>query len=235
MSRGYDTYTPHRSVVYHDYNHGPNTAKAGSWARKQREVERSADRLRTLLGEAAATSIVFLADYILLHLSIHSLATCVFTTVLLLGLIAVSGSPDAKVSRNSSAAHELLGQWDLGNARTLDQLIDFTGVDARQYKIIKSSCGKLTWVPFDEDDMDNDGDPMVVAYGLQDARVAREQQEEEAIRRLASSGEDPSLGEKTEGSERLHRALLSLTLSCISLALLVAWWWEGNRTRSSPP
>jgi hypothetical protein len=28
--RGYDTYTPHRSVVYHDYNHNANTAAARS-------------------------------------------------------------------------------------------------------------------------------------------------------------------------------------------------------------
>ncbi len=26
--RGYDTYTPHRSVVYHDYNHNVETAPA---------------------------------------------------------------------------------------------------------------------------------------------------------------------------------------------------------------
>lgn len=48
--RGYDTYTPHRNVVYHDYTHGPQTKDANAWARKYRELQRSHDRLRTLLG-----------------------------------------------------------------------------------------------------------------------------------------------------------------------------------------
>jgi hypothetical protein len=131
----------------------------------------------------------------------------------------------------------MLGPWDLGNARTLDQLIDFTGVDARKYEITKSSCGKLEWVPFDEEDMDEDGDPMVVAYERLETRRRRQQHKEEEDRHLArSSGSDPLLAaEEKQNSERMHRALFSLTLSCISLLLLIAWWWEGNRTREIPP
>jgi hypothetical protein len=53
LARGYDTYTPHRSIVFHDYNHGPKTKAANSWARKFRELQKSNDRLRTLLGEQA--------------------------------------------------------------------------------------------------------------------------------------------------------------------------------------
>ena len=37
--RGYDVYTPHRSVVYHDYNHGPSTVAAASWTRDGKELE----------------------------------------------------------------------------------------------------------------------------------------------------------------------------------------------------
>lgn len=49
--RGYDVYTPHRSIVFHDYDHGVDTAKASSWSRKGRDLQRSNDRLRTLLGK----------------------------------------------------------------------------------------------------------------------------------------------------------------------------------------
>ena len=37
--RGYDVYTPHRSIVYHDYNHGPDTSVTSSWSRKAQELQ----------------------------------------------------------------------------------------------------------------------------------------------------------------------------------------------------
>jgi hypothetical protein len=63
--------------------------------------------------------------------------------------------PDATVPRNSSEAHRLLGRWDLGRKRSLDQLIAFTGVDSKNYKILFDNCGKRLYVPFDES-MDDD-------------------------------------------------------------------------------
>lgn len=79
------------------------------------------------------------------------------------------GMPDATVSRNSSAAHELLRKWDLGTKRSLDQLIDFTGVDTRNYNVFKSTCNKVQWVPFeewstDQEGWEDNGDPMILAY-----------------------------------------------------------------------
>ena len=47
------------------------------------------------------------------------------------------GCPDAKVKRNTTEAHELLGKWDLGTRRTLEQLIEFTGVDSQKYEVRK--------------------------------------------------------------------------------------------------
>lgn len=32
-------YTPHRSIVYHDYNHGPDTSVTSSWSRKAQELQ----------------------------------------------------------------------------------------------------------------------------------------------------------------------------------------------------
>lgn len=32
-------YTPHRSIVYHDYNHGPDTAVTSSWSRRGEELQ----------------------------------------------------------------------------------------------------------------------------------------------------------------------------------------------------
>jgi hypothetical protein len=55
--RGYDTYTPHRNIVFHDYTHGPQTKDANAWARKWRELQRSHERLKTLLGERVMISL----------------------------------------------------------------------------------------------------------------------------------------------------------------------------------
>lgn len=63
--------------------------------------------------------------------------------------------PDATVPRNGSGAAKALGQWDLGTKRSLDQLIDFTGIDTRNYKMRFDNCGKRTWVPFTEGDDDD--------------------------------------------------------------------------------
>lgn len=112
--RGYDTYTPHRSVVYHDYTHGATEKDANAWSRKYRELKHSHERLRTLLGYSGAV-----------------------------------------VGRETPAAAEMLGRWDLGKKRSLNQLIAFTGADTRETKVDFNSCGKLQWVPFDEGDDDD--------------------------------------------------------------------------------
>jgi len=148
-NRGYDTYTPHRSIVYHDYTHGPQTKNANAWARKYRELQRSHDRLRTLLG-----------------------------------------APDAHVKRDTPEAKKMLGKWDLGEKRSLNQLIAFTGVDTRKTKIDFDNCGKLQWVPFEEGGGDD--------WYVEDRRQAQAKIEREAgkARALASMK-----GERIPGKE----------------------------------
>ena len=77
--------------------------------------------------------------------------------------------PDASVKRNTTEAKAMLGRWDLGNKRSLGQLIEFTGIDTRNYKIDFNNCGKKTWVPFDEGDDDD---------------YIRKEQEEESAERV---------------------------------------------------
>lgn len=44
-----------------------------------------------------------------------------------------------------------LGRYGLGTKRSLDQLIDFVGIDLRNQKIIGNRCGDLDYVPFEAD------------------------------------------------------------------------------------
>lgn len=103
-----------------------------------------------------------------------------------------TGGNDAKVPRNSSEAAKLLGRWDLGSKRSLNQLIQFTGIDTRNYKTEFDNCGKRQWVPFDE----GDDDDYYLAEEAEKARIPQpyvppeDAEEEEAgitSRRLAHS------------------------------------------------
>jgi hypothetical protein len=42
------------------------------------------------------------------------------------------------------------GKYGLGDRRTLDQAIEFSGVDTKNQKILGNKCGKLEYVPFKE-------------------------------------------------------------------------------------
>src|SRR3546814_492297 len=44
-----------------------------------------------------------------------------------------------------------VGKYGLGTKRTLDQLIDFVGVDLRNQNIIGNRCTDLPYVPFEVD------------------------------------------------------------------------------------
>lgn len=54
----------------------------------------------------------------------------------------------------------MLTRFGLGRKRTLDQLIDFTGVDVRGGRLVGDRCKELKWVPFvaDRDPETEDGD-----------------------------------------------------------------------------
>ena len=88
----------------------------------------------------------------------------------------------------------MLGQWDLGTKRSLNQLIAFSGVDTRTHTIDFDNCGKLQWVPFDE----GDDDDYYVAFlekeregkkGHADTDTQTGEEEKEKERMLLGGGE----------------------------------------------
>ncbi|TFJ83196.1 hypothetical protein NSK_005505 [Nannochloropsis salina CCMP1776] len=162
VGRGYDVYTPHRSVVYHDYNHGPSTVAAASWTRDGRELQRSRNRLKVLLGDSTAP-----------------------------------------LARNTSEAHAFLARWDLGNRRSLEQLIQFTGVDTVNREILHSSCGYLAWVPFEREGEGEDDD--------------RDPREPDAARHQAEAGPRQRSGGALQDG---RRAKIPWTFAGVLLSLL---------------
>jgi len=110
------------------------------------------------------------------------------------------------VKRDTPEARKMLGRWDLGGKRSLNQLIAFTGVDTRKTKIDFDNCGKLQWVPFEEGEDDD--------WYVEDRREAQAKVEREVgkVRALASmrgervSEEGGKEGGRAKGSSTRRKA-----------------------------
>ena len=136
-TRGYDVYTPSHTIVAHDYGTElfakllPEKESAMSAAGKKIDFwswakqGQSREYMRAMYDEAFG------------HVST------------MLGSSTAEGGAAAGVGKSELA---LIGKYGLGNKRTLEQLIDFTGVDTRNGKVFADRCGiKLQIVPFERD------------------------------------------------------------------------------------
>jgi len=111
-TRGYDIYTPHKALIFHDYNK-PKDYDAMSWGRPNKDFNRAKLRLFTLLE--------------------------------MLG------------GENTTEAISALGRYGLGDRRSLDQYIKFSGNDIRHRRALENRCGTLDWVPFPEHPLGPEG------------------------------------------------------------------------------
>jgi len=134
-------YTPHRSIVYHDYNHGPDTSVTSSWSRKAQELQvRCYGKGRRGGGKEGGVGCrasngspqdPSLAD----SYSRPSAVSSPLPQRSRNRLKVMLGYEDAPIARNSTEAHDFMGRWDLGTRRSLAQLIDFTGVDTINHEV----------------------------------------------------------------------------------------------------
>ena len=115
-TRGYDIYTPPRTIVAHDYKHTQGDPTHYKWNGK------GGPRIRqnaTILNMRDAAN------------------RRIWT---LLEMPGGDTSPEAKAQ---------LGKYGLGDVRSLDQLINFTGIYLRERKIGPNRCGNIDWVPWE--------------------------------------------------------------------------------------
>jgi hypothetical protein len=121
-TRGYDVYTPSRSIVGHD-TQGTMLSKAPKLTNNDKVVAQKSWMDQGMDEE-------YMIDAF--QMSLRRLYT-------LLG--NKGGDRDAE-------AVAALTQYGLGNRRTLDQLIAFTGIDLRKGVVVADRCKPLQWVPF---------------------------------------------------------------------------------------
>eukprot|EP01038_Epipyxis_sp_PR26KG_P013764 gene13764-18460_t len=129
-TRGYDVYTPNKVIAVHDYHQ-----KMGSGTGGIDPMEWSQQRPISSKKE-------YVRD--LYEISAARIAT-------------VLGLPEGKTDPEHLS---LITKYGLGTKRTLDQFIEFTGVDTRTKTIFGDRCKELLWVPFvfDADPASDSGD-----------------------------------------------------------------------------
>jgi len=104
-THGYDVYTPHRPVVFHDYTHGRvwQQGRESTWNGNPPGLPYALKRYWSLVDKQGAEKVE-------------------------------------------------LGPYGLGTQRSIDQYIDFAGIDPRTSKFLDNDkCGKLKYIPFEED------------------------------------------------------------------------------------
>ncbi len=141
-TKGYDVYAPHKVVVAHDY---------------QLQQKHQKDKNGLNPTEWEKNGMTPLYRRFLYERGVDRIAT-------------VLGSPtlphpddDERNALPLSSRLEMLGKYGLGNKRSLDEFIAFTGVDTRNKKVFQDRCRNVAhWVPYNPAAMiAEDNDPYV--------------------------------------------------------------------------
>jgi len=149
FTHGYDVYTPDRVLVTHDYQKHQSNPVVHSWGHHQHNHDEPPPRDVYPFTEA-------------MEAARPDLQTVGVARVnMLLGI----GAPDSDWD-----ADELdrirNGRFGLGTRRSLEQAVEFTGIDLRNRDMVKNKCGNLAWVPFEETSDREYGIPEVLQRGL---------------------------------------------------------------------
>jgi hypothetical protein len=139
FTHGYDVYTPDRVLVTHDYEGHQSNPIVHSWGRS---ISQNANIKTT----SQQDSWVFTNE---LEAQRHRVKVIGTERVnLLLGIGAPDHSTDAVAQAEVSMIRN--SRYGLGTKRTLEQAVEFTGIDLQHRRMVKNKCGNLLWVPFEE-------------------------------------------------------------------------------------
>lgn len=137
FTHGYDVYTPSKVLVTHDYHGHQGNPIVHTWGHGMgakevvhessfkwfETIEKLRDRL-TIFGSTRVN--------------------------LMLGIGSKSKKEEDFQGEIQLMRNSLFG---LGNKRTLEQAVEFTGINLKERKMAVNKCGNLEWVPFEESPM----------------------------------------------------------------------------------
>lgn len=135
-TKGYDVYTPNKSLFAHDYANEMTKKLPGDFGatiKMESQAKYEPEKLQWIkTGPTPAYRRRMFDDSVsrMKHL---------------LGMVKQPSAEDIS----------LLTKYGLGHKRTLDQLIQFTGIDFRSQQVFGDRCKGLQWVPFTPDSHPN--------------------------------------------------------------------------------
>ena len=134
FTHGYDVYTPDRVLVTHDYKKHQSNPIVHSWGGKLLRRGRKHNNNNNATW-------AFTEEIEEARSDVKIVGTKRVNMLLGIG----SGTFDEEEVERARS-----GRFGLGTKRTLEQAIEFTGIDLRNKKMVENKCGNLVWVPFDE-------------------------------------------------------------------------------------
>lgn len=127
FTHGYDVYTPHRVLVTHDYHTHQSNPVVHTWGRGRNKVSHE-------------TNFKFMDE-----IETHRERLFTFGSErvnMMIGIGTTKKKEETELIRKT--------RFGIGNKRTLDQAVEFTGINLKEKKMAVNKCGNLNWVPYEE-------------------------------------------------------------------------------------
>jgi hypothetical protein len=136
FTHGYDVYTPDRVLVTHDFKGHQGNPIVHTWGghrggqtQEGQQVEDSWKWIKAIEKEKS---------------KLRTFGTPRVNMMLGIGNIVYSAEEKDEQTMIQSS------RFGLGTKRTLEQAMEFSGIDLRRRRMTGNKCGNLIWVPFDK-------------------------------------------------------------------------------------
>jgi hypothetical protein len=131
FTHGYDVYTPDRVLVTHDYQGHQSNPVVHTWGRQHDKAE-------------PETIQVWRSDIEEMRPNVTTIGTKRVNMMLGIGTDEYSEEERHEIQQMRAS------RFGLGTKRTLEQAIEFSGINLRERKMEMNRCGNLEWVPYEE-------------------------------------------------------------------------------------
>jgi hypothetical protein len=136
FTHGYDVYTPDRVLVTHDFKGHQGNPIVHTWGGhrggQKQEGQQVKDSWKWIKAIEKEKS------------KLRTFGTPRVNMMLGIGNIVYSAEEEDEQTMIQSS------RFGLGTKRTLEQAMEFSGIDLRERRMTGNKCGNLIWVPFDE-------------------------------------------------------------------------------------
>jgi len=185
FTHGYDTYTPDKVLVTHDYHGHQSNPHVHTWGRHS-------DGNNNNVGDDMSA---FMGDIEEVKVSVSPKG--VQRLNVMMGI------------ENNLDKHGIItnSRFGLGKQRTIEQATEFSGFNPSKRKMVKNKCGNLNWVPFEEANDTTYGADITLARPLWNGEKKKEHQDVVITHytKTIPSKENNDINDTTKSSSRMVR------------------------------